>query len=439
MDTSEMIRLCKAHTMYSWSAGDAVDPLPITGAEGIYFWGPDGRRYLDFNSHVMSVNVGHGHPRVIEAIKAQLDTLPFAMPGSATEVRARVGKLLAEVTPGDIDVFFFTCSGAEANENAIKAARWYTGRHKILSRYRSYHGATHGAAMLTGDPRRLPNEPGASGFVKVMDPQPYTYSFGATEAERTEQNLRYLEEVIQYEGPDQIAAMFIETITGTNGVLPPPEGYLKGLRALLDRHGILLVCDEVMAGFGRTGKMYAFEHAGIVPDIVTMAKGLTSCYQPLGAMGMRQTIADHFKQNVFYGGLTYNSHPTALSAAEACIHVLRDEGLIANAERLGPVMREEMDRLTESHPSVKEGRCIGLFGMVDLQRDSQGTRLAPYGQHSEVGDAFKARLMELGLYTYVRWSEFTCIPPLCITEEELRGAFAIIDEALAVVDQAFEG
>ena len=194
-----------------------------------------------------------------------------------------------------------------------------------------------------------------------------------------------------------------------------------------------------MAGFGRTGKMYAFEHADIVPDIVTMAKGLTSCYQPLGAMGMRQKIADHFKQNVFYGGLTYNSHPTALSAAEACIHVLRDEGLIENAERLGPVMREEMDRLTEAHPSVKEGRCIGLFGMMDLQRDSQGTRLAPYGHHAPVGDAFKARLMELGLYTYVRWSEFTCIPPLCITEDELRGAFAIIDEALEVVDEAFEG
>ena len=438
MDTAEMVRLCKAHTMYSWSAGDAVEPLPITGAEGIWFWGPDGRRLLDFNSHVMSVNVGHGHPRVIDAIKAQLDALPFAMPGSATEVRARLGQLLAEITPGDIDVFFFTCSGAEANENAIKAARWYTGRHKILSRYRSYHGATHGAIQLTGDPRRWPNEPGAPGFVKVMDPQPYSYSFGATEAERTEQNLRYLEEVIQYEGPHTIAAMVIETVTGTNGVLPPPKGYLKGLRELLDRHGILLVCDEVMAGFGRTGRMYAFEHADILPDIVTMAKGLTSCYLPLGAMGMRQPIADHFKTHVFQGGLTYNSHPTSLAAAEACIHVLRDEGLIENAQRLEPVMREEMDRLTDEHPSVKEGRVIGLFGMIDLQKDAQGTRLAPYGHHSAVGDAFKARLLELGLYTYVRWSEFTCIPPLCITEEQLRQAFAIIDEALEVTDAAFE-
>jgi len=438
MDAAEMVRLCKAHTMYSWSAGDSVEPLPISGAEGIWFWGPDGRRLLDFNSHVMSVNVGHGHPRVIAAIKAQLDVLPFAMPGSATEVRARLGKLLADITPGDIDVFFFTTGGAEANENAIKAARWYTGRHKILSRYRSYHGATHGAAQLTGDPRRWPNEPGAPGFVKVMDPEPYTYSFGATDAERTEQNLRYLAEIIQYEGPETLAAMVIETVTGTNGVLPPPAGYLRGLRELLDRHGILLVCDEVMSGFGRTGRMYAFEHAGVIPDIVTMAKGMTSCYQPLGAMGIRQPIADHFKANVFHGGLTYNSHPTSLAAAEACIHVLRDEGLIDNARRLEPVMREEMDRLTAEHPSVKGGRVLGLFGMVDLQKDAAGTRLAPYGEHSALGEAFKGRLLELGLYTYVRWSEFTCIPPLCITEAELRQAFSIIDEALAVVDAAFE-
>ncbi|MDP6944491.1 MAG: aminotransferase class III-fold pyridoxal phosphate-dependent enzyme [Myxococcota bacterium] len=273
----------------------------------------------------------------------------------------------------------------------------------------------------------------------VMDPQPYHYSFGKTDAEKTEENLRYLDEVIMYEGPDTIAAMFIETVTGTNGVLPPPVGYLKGLRELLDRHGILLVCDEVMAGFGRTGRMYAFEHGDIVPDIVTMAKGLTSCYLPLGAMGMRQPIADHFKANVFHGGLTYNSHPASLAAAEACIHVLRDEGLIDNARRLEPVMREEVDRLTAEHPSVKGGRVIGLFGMVDLQSDSQGTRLAPYGAHSAVGDAFKARLLELGLYTYVRWSEFTCIPPLCITESELRQAFALIDEALAVTDAAVEG
>lgn len=438
MNTDEMIELCKAHTMYSWSAGDQVNPVPITGAEGSYFWGPDGRKILDFNSHVMSVNAGHRHPVIVDAIKRQLDAFPFAMPGSATPVRARLGKLLSEVTPGDIDVFFFTCSGAEANENALKAARWYTGRHKVLTRYRSYHGATQGAIALTGDPRRWPNEPGVPGIVRVMDPQPYSYSFGETDAERTEANLRYLEEVITYEGPDQIAAMFIETVTGTNGVLIPPEGYLKGLRALLDRYGILLVCDEVMAGFGRTGKMFAFEHGDILPDIVTMAKGLTSSHLPLGAMGMRQSIADHFKSHVFLGGLTYNSHPAALAAAEASIRVLLDEGMVDNAARLEAVMHEEMSRLVDTHPSVKTYRAIGLFGMIDLQSDASGTPLAPYNHYSPVGSAFKKRLMELGLYTYVRWSEFMCLPPLCISEEELRRGFAIISEGLAVVDEAFQ-
>ncbi len=439
MTSEDMIRLCKQHTLYSWSAGRDVDPVPIAGASGCTFWTPDGHRLLDFNSHVMSVNVGHSHPRVIAAIKRQLDELPYAMPGSATAVRARLGKLLSEITPGDIDVFFFTCSGAEANENAIKAARLYTGRHKILSRYRSYHGATLGAALLGGDPRRLVNEPGAPGFVKVLDPSPYSYSFGATDAEITAQNLRYLEEVIQYEGPHTIAAMFIETVTGTNGVLLPPAGYLEGLRALLDRHGILLVCDEVMAGAGRTGRMYAFEHAGIVPDIVTMAKGISSCYQPLGVMGLRQPIADYFHDHAFSSGLTYNSHPTSLAAAEAVIHVLLDEGMVDNARALEPVMRQEIARLAERHPSVAGGRALGLFGMVDLQRDAAGTPIAGYGHHHPAGDALKRRMMELGLYTYVRWTSFTVMPPLCIDEAELRRGFGIIDEALAVVDEAFFG
>ena len=437
MNSEEMIALCKQHTLYSWSAGKDVNPIPIAGASGCTFWTPEGHRLLDFNSQSMSVNIGHAHPRVVDAIKRQLDVLPYAMPPSATAVRARLGKLLSEVTPGDIDVFFFTCSGAEANENAIKAARWFTGRHKILSRYRSYHGATHGAAMLCGDPRRLVNEPGAPGFVKVMDPSPYHYSFGATEAEITANNLRYLEEVIQYEGPEAIAAMFIETVTGTNGVLLPPAGYLRGLRDLLDKYGILLVCDEVMSGAGRTGRMYAFEHAGILPDIVTMAKGISSCYQPLGVMGIRQKIADYFHDHTFTGGLTYNSHPTSLAAAEAVIHVLLDEGMIDNAAALGPVVLEEIDRLAERHPSVAGGRGIGLFAMVDLQQDADGTPIAGYNEHHPAAAALKKRMFELGLFTYVRWSSFMVMPPLCIDETELRRGFAIIDEALEVVDRAF--
>ncbi len=439
MTGDEMVRLCREHTLYSWNKGSAVVPVPVARAKGSWFETPEGHRLLDFNSQAMSVNVGHGHPRIIAAMKAQLDELPYAWPASATAVRARLGKLLSEIVPGDIDTFFFTMSGAEANENAIKAARLYTGRHKILSRYRSYHGATHGAASMTGDPRRWAVEPGAAGFVKVMDPRPYDYSFGDTGAEQTRNNLTYLEEVIQYEGPDQIAAMCIETVPGTNGVLPPPEGYLTGLRELLDRYGILLICDEVMTGFGRTGKLFAIEHSGVLPDILTMAKGLTSSYAPLGCMGLRPQLARHFEDNVFWGGLTYNAHPLCLSAAEANIHVLLDEGMVENAARMGHVMREEMDGLVARHPSVKEGRCIGLLGMVDLQRNAAGAPFVGYNEKSPLLKAFQHRLVDDGLFTYLHWASFTTIPPLCITEEELRHGFSIIDRNLAMVDAAFEG
>ncbi|WP_199589718.1 aminotransferase class III-fold pyridoxal phosphate-dependent enzyme [Lujinxingia litoralis] len=439
MDSQEMIELCKQHTMYTWSAGDQVDPIPVERAEGVYFYTPEGKRFLDFNSQLMSVNIGHGHPRVIEAMHRQLQQVAYVYPGTATAVRARVARTLAELVPGDINTFFFTLGGADANENAIKAARAYTGRFKILSRYRSYHGATNACMQLTGDPRRLANEPGAPGFIKVMDPRPYDFAFGESDEEQTARNLQYLEEVIMYEGPETIAAMFVETVTGTNGVQPPPKGYLKGLKALLEKYGILLVCDEVMCGFGRTGKMFAFEHYGVVPDIVTMAKGLTSSYAPLGAMGVSDAIAEHFKSNMFWGGLTYNSHCLALSAAEASIAVMRDEKLVENAARLESVMREEMAHLKERHRSFKEGRALGLFGMVDLQKNSDGERMAPYnGSHPamvKLGKFFR----DNGLFTFVRWGSFMCNPPLCISEEQLREGFAIIDRGLEITDAAFEG
>ncbi len=439
MNTDEMIESCKRHTMYTWTKGEAVDPLPIERAEGVYFYSPDGKKFLDFNSQLMCVNIGHGHPKVVKAIQDQVEQLTYVFPASATSVRARMGELLAKVVPGDLNTFFFTLGGAEANENAIKIVRQYTGRHKILSRYRSYHGATNACMQLTGDPRRIPNEPGTPGFVHVMDPRPYNYSFGDTEEERTKRNLEYLEEVIMYEGPESIAAMFVETVTGTNGVLPPPKGYLRGLKEILDRHDILLVCDEVMAGFGRTGKMFAFEHYGIEPDIVTMAKGLTSAYAPLGAVAISDDIADHFQENVFWGGLTYNSHCVGLAAAEAAINVMIDEELVENAAKMESIMREEMDRLTERHDSVKEGRALGLFGMMDVQKNADGEPLAPYnGSHpaiTKLGQFFR----DNGLFTYTRWSSFMCNPPLCINEEQLREGFSIIDRGLEITDAAFEG
>ncbi len=439
MNAQEMIDLCKAHTLYCWSKGDGVAPLPVERAEGVWLYTPDGKRILDFNSQLMCMNIGHGHPRVREAMKRQIDSLNYVYPGTATEIRARVGRLLAEVVPGEINTFFFTLGGTEAVENAVKMARLYTGKFKILSRYRSYHGATHVSMQLTGDPRRWPTEPGAPGFIRVMDPEPYGYSFGTTDAEKTGNNLRYLEEVIMYEGPQNVAAMVIETVTGTNGILPPPEGWLRGLRDLLDRHGILLVCDEVMCGFGRTGKMFAYEHGGIVPDILTMAKGLTSAYAPLGAVGVRDEIADHFRKNVFWGGLTYNSHPLGLAAAEAAIGVLRDENLVENAACMGKVMRAEMDRMMEKHPSVKAGRCIGLFGMMDIRKNSAGEPFAPYNGASPVMGRLGAFFRDNGLFTFIRWGSFMCNPPLCITEAELEEGFAVIDRGLEITDAAFEG
>ncbi|MEZ4317383.1 MAG: aminotransferase class III-fold pyridoxal phosphate-dependent enzyme [Myxococcota bacterium] len=436
MNQDEMIALCKQHTLYTWSATEKVDPLPVERAEGVYLYGPEGQKWLDFNSQLMSVNIGHSHPKVIAAIKAQADQLIYTYPGTATEIRAKLGQRLAQLIPGDINTFFFTLGGAEANENAIKIVRGYTGRFKILSRYRSYHGATNATMQLTGDPRRIPNEPGSPGFVHVMDPWPYTFSWGDTEAEITAKNLTYLEEVIQYEGPESIAAMFIETVTGTNGILPPPAGYLKGLKALLEKYGILLVCDEVMAGFGRTGKLMAFEHGDIVPDVVTMAKGLTSSYIPLGAVGMSDRIADHFRKNVFWGGLTYNAHALCLGTALAAVEVLVEEGMVENAARLGPIMKGHMERMAAKHPSVKAHRNIGLFGMIDVQKPG-GDPIAPYnGAHpamAEMGRFFK----DNGMFTFVRWGSFMCNPPLCITEEQLAEGFDIIDRALDIPDRLF--
>ena len=276
MNSEEMVRLSKEHTLYTWKASGTVDPMPVEHAEGIYMYTPDGERIIDFNSQLMSVNIGHNHPKVRAAIKEQVDKLTYVWPGTATEPRAKLGQLLASITPDSMNTFFFCLSGAEANENALKFAKQFTGRQKVIARYRSYHGATNACMQLTGDPRRLANEPGMPGVIHVMDPRPYHYSFGQTDEEVVANNLEYLEEVIMYEGPDTIAAMFVETVTGTNGILPPPEGYLPGLKAMLEKYGILLVCDEVMAGFGRTGKMFAFENFGIEPDILCMAKGLTS-------------------------------------------------------------------------------------------------------------------------------------------------------------------
>lgn len=437
MSADEMIELCKRHSIYEWSAQSAINPIPVAKAKGIYFWDPDGKRYIDFNSQLMCVNIGHGDERVIEAIRKQAETLPYANPFMATEARARLGQLLAEITPGDLNKFFFTLGGAEANENAIKLARLYTGRHKLIARYRSYHGGTAGAMTLTGDPRRLANEPGIPGVLRVLDPYRYRCNFCKTQEACTLDCLNHIEEVMMYEGPQNIAAIFVETVTGTNGIIIPPDGYLKGLRELCDRHGILLVCDEVMAGFGRTGKWFAVDHWDVVPDIMTMAKGLTSAYLPLGAMAVRDKIAAHFDEKVFWGGLTYNSHPMLCAAAIATIQVYKEDNLIENARKMGEILKREMARLTEKHPSIGEARNIGLFGIVELVRDRKTKEpMAPFNGTSPEMGKLAAFFRENGLYTFVRWNNFFTNPPLCITEEQLMEALDIIDRGLDITDQA---
>lgn len=433
MTGDEIIALTKRHTIFEWSAQAAVDPIAVAGAKGCYFWTPEGKRFLDFNSQLMCTNIGHGDERVIRAIQAQAETLAYANPFMATEPRARLGAKLAEITPGDIDTFFFTNGGAEANENALKIARFYTGRHKVLARYRSYHGGTAAAISLTGDPRRWPAEPGIPGVIHVLDP----YHGVARGTDDAASALAYLEEVIQLEGPQTIAAFFLETVTGTNGILVPPDGYLEGVRGLCDRYGILMVCDEVMSGFGRTGRWFAVDHWGVVPDLITIAKGLTSAYIQLGAVGMRHHIAEHFATNVFYGGLTYNSHPMGCAAALAAIGVLEEDDLVANAERRGQLLATLLADLETRHPCVGAVRSIGLFGIVELVRD-RATRdpLAPFNGTSPEMASLNRFFRAEGLYTMVRWNYFFTNPPLCISEEELREGFGIIDRGLDIVDRA---
>jgi taurine--2-oxoglutarate transaminase len=436
MSGKEIVDLSRKHTLYEWSAQSKVDPIPVASAKGIYFYTPEGKRFIDFNSQLMSVNIGHGDQRVINAIKGQAETLAYANPFMATEPRARLGAKLAEITPGDIDTFFFTNGGADANENAIKLARFFTGRHKIIARYRSYHGATAGAISLTGDPRRWAAEPGIPGVVHVLDP----YHGIERGWESAESSLAMIEETIQLEGPQTIAAFILEPITGTNGVLIPPAGYLAGVRQLCDKYGIVMIADEVMSGFGRTGEWFAVNHWNIVPDLITMAKGLTSSYLPLGAVGMRHHIAQHFQDKVFYGGLTYNSHPMGCAAALATIRVYEEDRLIDNARNMGAVMKKLLDDLYAKHPSVGAVRSIGLFGIVELVRSRKTNQpLAPFNGTSEEMAALARFFRERGLYTFVRWNTFFTNPPLCITEQQLREAFAIIDRGLEITDKAVVG
>lgn len=443
---SEILPLSLEHSFWTWSAQAHVTPIPVTRADGVYFWDTQGKRYLDFNSMTMCVNIGHGNQHVINAIIEQARTLPYAAPGMATKPRAQLGKLLSEITPGNLSRFLYTLGGADANENAVKLARGYTGKHKILTRYRSYHGASAGAMALTGDPRRWPWEPSLMpGVVHFLDPYRYRSTFHRTnpdisEAEFTQDYLNHLEEIINYEGSDTIAAILIESVTGTNGIIIPPEGYLPGVRALCDQYKILLIADEVMSGFGRTGKWFAVNHWNVVPDLMTMAKGLTSAYAPLGAVAMRPDIASAYDNTVYQGGLTYTSHPISLAAAIANIEVMRNEKLVEHCNKMGPVLYRMLSDLGEQHPSVGEVRSIGLFGIIELVRNRETRQpITPWNSSSPEMNALRKYLIDHGVFLYTHWHTLLIIPPLIITEEQLAEGFHVIDQALNITDQVVEG
>lgn len=445
LNDDQILPLSLQYTFWTWSAQGRVSPIAVKRAEGVYFWDVHGKRYLDFNSMTMCVNIGHGNRRVIQAIIQQAQELPYVAPAMASKPRAILGKLLAEITPGDLNRFLFTLGGADANENAIKLARAYTGKHKILARYRSYHGATAGAMAATGDPRRLAWEPNLmGGVVHFLDPYRYRSTFHRTNPDISEEEfsldyLNHLEEIIQYEGPQTIAAILLEPVTGTNGIIIPPAGYLQGVRQLCDRYGILLIADEVMSGFGRTGKWFAVQHWDVVPDLMTMAKGLTSAYAPLGAVAMRPEIAEFFRERVFQSGLTYTAHPISLAAAIATIGVMQEDQLVEHAAEMGKVLQRLLSELGEKHPSVGETRSIGLFAAIELVRN-RSTRqpLAPYNATSPEMTAIRQFLLDHGLFLYTHWHTLLIIPPLIITEAQLREGFALIDKALEIADAVVE-
>ena len=431
--------LDKEYVLHSWSVQSAISPIPISHAEGRYFWDLDGNRYLDFASQLVNVNIGHSHPKIVAAIQEQAAKLATIGPPMATEPRSELARLIAEVTPGNLKMSFFTNGGAEANENAVKLARWYTGRDKIIARYRSYHGATAGAITLTGDPRRWFAEPGIPGVVRMFDPYTYRCPAGHPDPCPVCSGGPHLEEILQYENPETVAAVLIETVTGTNGIIVPPDGYLQSIREVCDRYGILLICDEVMAGFGRTGKWFACEHWDVVPDLMTVAKGINSGYVPLGALVVSEPIAEWAKSRYFAGGLTYSGHPLACASAVASIEAFKEEGIVENSAAMGEVFRAELGRLAEKHPSVGDVRGLGCFWGLELVKD-RATRepLVPFNGGGEAAKPIAAvgkRALERGLYLMTHWNMVMVVPPLTITREELDEGIAALDEALSVADE----
>lgn len=443
MNNEEIVNLNREFVFFPWSVQDAVNPIPAVRSEGVYFWDAEGKRYLDFSSQLMNVNIGHGNQKVIKAIQEQVAQMAYVYPAIATEPKGHLGQLLAEITPGDLCKTFFTLGGAEANENAIKFARLYTGRRKIITRYRSYHGATAGAMALSGDPRRHPVEPLISSVVHVQDPYCYRCPFGWTLETCHRECIDHVEQVILFEGPENVAAVMLEGVTGTSGLMIPPDDYWPRMREICNGYDILLIDDEVMSGFGRTGKWFGIDHWGVAPDIMTMAKGITSGYVPLGAVVVSRAVAEYFERRSLPLGLTYSGHPVCVAAAVASIEVYKGGKLIENAREMGVVLKEGLEELKTKHPCVGNVRCIGLFAVIELVKDRETKEpLAPWNaKPHEMGVMARVpgALRERGMYTFSKWNWIFAVPPLSINEAELRDGLSILDEVLEITDTGYTG
>ncbi|SHI41018.1 aminotransferase class III-fold pyridoxal phosphate-dependent enzyme [Clostridium intestinale] len=440
MNGEEIKSTLKKYNLQSWSKQGNLNPISVEKADGIYFWDYDGNRYTDMSSQLVNMNLGFGNKAIGDAIKEQVDKFCFVGPSFGAESRAKLAKKIIELMPDNMGKVFFTNAGAESNENAVKIARMFTGKSKVFSRYRSYHGSSFGAGNLTGEPRRYTLEPGIPGFVKFFDPYIYREAIDfKSEEEATKYYLTKLREQIIYEGPNSVAAIVLETITGSNGIIIPPKGYLPGVRALCDEFGILMICDEVMTGWGRTGKMFGFENFGVKPDIVTFAKGVTCGYVQLGGVAVSSEIAAYFDDNLLSCGLTYSGHPLACAAGLACINYYEEENILDNVNKVGKVLGEKLEEIKEKHPSVGDVRYIGLFSAVELVKDKETKEaLVPYGKDPEgVMGKILGMLKERKFMTYTHENMILVAPPLIITEEQLVEELAKLDEVLEIVDKEF--
>ncbi|GAB7045437.1 aspartate aminotransferase family protein [Catenuloplanes indicus] len=431
----------RAHVFHSWSAQGHIDPMPVAGGSGSTFWDYEGNHYLDFSSQFVNLNIGHGHPRVVEAICRQARKLCTVAPHFANDQRSEAAWLIAQHAPGDLDKVFFTNGGTESNEHAVRMARLVTGRPKILTGYRSYHGSTHTAMHLTGDPRRWPSDTGTAGAVHFFGPYPYRSAFHAeSEAQECERALEHLEQVITLEGPQTVAAVLLEPVVGTNGLLVPPAGYLRGVREICDRYGILLIADEVMTGFGRTGRWFAVDHWDVVPDLITFAKGVNSGYVPLGGVILSERVAARFHDTPYPGGLTYSGHPLACAAAVATMHAMRDEGIVEHAAWLGEhVIGPGLRKIGEAHPSVGDVRGLGVFWALELVRDRRTREmLVPFaatGAQAAPMAELAADCRRRGLWPFTHFNRLHVLPPCNVSAEDARRGLEIIDEALDVADR----